>query len=275
MSTTASGSTPGFSWRRVAGLFAPHRGAVGLLLVLVLATSILGVVNPLLIQVTFDDALFPPGGEPDLRLLVVLSVIMLAVTVLVGGLGVAQTQVGNRLGQRVLRDLRDRVYRHLQDLSLSFYASARTGDLQSRISNDVGGVQAAVTSTLSSILANVVTLLAAVVAMAVLSWPLALLAAATVPIFVVATRFVGARRKRYTSEAQAAIAEMNVLTQETLSVSGFTLSRLFGQQSREIDRFTATNQRIAEVATRQQVIGQAFFTVVSAFMGASPIVVYL
>ena len=246
-----------------------------IVLALVLVTSVLGVVNPLLLQIVFDQALFPVDGAIDLPLLVQLSLIMLAVTALIGGFGVWQTQVTNRLGQNVLRDLRDRVYRHLQGLSLSFYAKSRTGELQSRISSDVGGVQTAVTSTLSSILSNVVTLVAAMIAMIVLSWPLALLSAATVPLFVIATRFVGRRRRRYTSEAQVAIAEMNVLTQETLSVSGFTLSRLFGQQQREIRRFEQTNRRLAEVSTRQQVIGQAFFTVVMAFMGASPVIVYL
>lgn len=265
----------GFSWRRVAGLFSAHRGRVTLVVVLVLITAVIGVVNPLLIQVVFDDGLFPDEGGPNVPLLVALASLMLGLTLAGGGLGVWQTRITNRLGQDVLRDLRDRVYRHLQSLSLSFYASARTGELQSRISNDVGGVQNAVSSTLSSILSNVVTIGAAVAAMVVLSWQLTLLALATVPLFVVATRVVGRKRREYTSEAQAAIAEMNVLTQETLSVSGFTLARLFGQQKREIERFERANTRIAEVATRQQIIGQAFFTVVGTFLGASPVIVYL
>ncbi len=266
----------GFSWRRVAALFRPHRGRVALVLGLALTTSILGVVNPLLIQVVFDEALFPAAGfSPDMGLLATLVAIMLGITLAGGALGVAQTVTTNRLGQHVLRDLRNDVYRHLHSLSLSFYASARTGELQSRISSDVGGVQTAVTSTLSSILANLVTVAAALVAMIVLSWQLTLLALATVPLFALATRAVGRRRRALTGEAQAAIAEMSVLTQETLSPSGFTLARLFGRQEREIERFSEANARLADVAARQQVIGQAFFTVVSAFLGASPVIVYL
>ena len=107
-----------------------------------------------------------------------------------------QTNLTNRLGQDVLRDLRDRLYRHLQELSLSFYASARTGELQSRISSDVGGVQTAVTTTMSNILWNSVAFASAVVAMFLLSWQLTLLALTTVPFFVLATRAVGRRREK-------------------------------------------------------------------------------
>ena len=277
---TSSGSEamggPGFSWGRVWLLFHNHRGQVATVLALVFATAILGIINPLLVQVVFDDALFPAGElAPDIGLLVALSATMLAITLLGTGLGVWQTFVANRLGQGVLRELRDKVYRHLQSLSLSFYASTRTGDLQSRITNDVGGVQTAVSSTLTSILSNSVTFLAAVVAMLVLSWQLTLLALVTVLLFVWATRIVGRKRRELTGQAQAATATMNVITQETLTASGFTLTRLFGQQDREVAKFEEANLELAGIATRQQVIGQAFFTVVGAFLGASPIIAYL
>ena len=124
----------GFSWRRVWGLFSGHRARVYLLLVLVFVGSVLGVVNPLLVQVVFDEALFPTAGVgPDIGLLVTLSTVMLGITFVGTGLGVWQTFAANRLGQDVLRELRNRVYQHLQSLSLSFYASTRTGELQSRI----------------------------------------------------------------------------------------------------------------------------------------------
>ena len=265
-----------FSWARVARLFLPHRARLVLVVILVLAVAAIGVVNPLLIRVVFDDGLFPAGGQPtDFGLVATLSAVMLVVTFAGGALGVWRTVATNRLGQDVLRDLRDRLYTHLQDLSLSFYAGARTGDLQSRITNDVGGIQNAVTSTVSNILSNVVTFISALVAMLFLSVPLTGLALLTVPLFVVATRWVGSQRERYTAQTQAATAEMSVVTQETLSVSGITLSRLFGRQDREVERFQDANRRLAEAATAQQVIGQAFFTVVQAFMGATPVLIYL
>ena len=243
---------------------------------LVLATAILGVINPLLIQRVFDEGLFPEGGSgPDLQVVVTLSVAMLVITLASGLAGVWQTITTNRLGQSVLRDLRNDLYGHLQGLSLSFYASARTGDLQSRITSDVGGVQTAVTTTLSSILSNTVTFVSAVVAMLLLSVPLTILALFTVPLFVFATRAVGRRREALTAQTQAATAAMTVVTQETLSVSGITLAKVFGRQEREVDRFRDANEQLAAVATRQQVIGQSFFTVVQTFLGATPILVYL
>jgi ATP-binding cassette subfamily B protein len=265
-----------FTWGRVADLFRPHsRRVVGVAL-LVLVSAVIGIVNPLLIQRVFDSGLFPEDGSgPDLDLTVTLCVVMLVITLGSTGLGVVQTIATNRLGQDVLRELRDRLYSHLQNLSLSFYSSSRTGDLQSRITSDVGGVQSAVTSTLSNILSNVVTFISAVIAMLLLSVPLTLLSLAMVPFFVVATRIVGNKRERFTAENQAATSAMTVVTQETLSVSGITLAKLFGRQDREIDRFQQANARLADIAVKQQVIGQSFFTVVQAFLGASPILVYL
>jgi ATP-binding cassette, subfamily B, bacterial len=264
----------GFSWGRLVRLFAPHRGRVVAVMVLVLVTAVLGVVNPLLIQRVFDDALFVPDG-PDLPLLWTLTAIMLGIALVGGVLGVVQTVATNRLGQDVLRDLRNRVFGHLQSLSLRFFGTARTGDLQSRLSSDVGGVQTAVTVTLSSILSNSVTLVSAIVAMTLLSWPLTLVTLATVPLFVLATRAVGRRREVYTGHTQAATADMMVVTQETLSVSGITLSKLYGRQGAEVGRFQEANSRLAAAATRQQAIGQAFFSVVQTFLGVTPVIVYL
>ena len=272
--TTTEGPDP-FSWGRVLGLFRPHRLRVAGVAALVLLVAALGIVNPLLIRVVFDRGLFPGDGPSDFGLVVTLALVMLAVTVGGGLLGVWRTIATNRLGQDVLRDLRDELYGHLQHLSLSFYSGARTGDLQSRITSDVGGIQNAVTSTISNILSNVVTFASALVAMLVLSPTLTALALATVPLFVLATRWVGGRRERYTAQTQAATAEMSVVTQETLSVSGITLAKLFGRQDREVDRFQQANARLAEAATAQQVIGQAFFTVIQAFMGATPVLIYL
>ena len=264
----------GFSWGRLVRLFAPHRGRVVAVMVLVLVTAVLGIVNPLLIQRVFDDALFAPDG-PDLPLLWTLTTIMLGIALVGGVLGVVQTVVTNRLGQDVLRDLRNRVFGHLQSLSLRFFGTARTGDLQSRLSSDVGGVQTAVTVTLSSILSNTVTLVSAIVAMTLLSWPLTLVTLATVPLFVLATRAVGRRREVYTGHTQAATADMMVVTQETLSVSGITLSKLYGRQGTEVGRFQEANSRLAAAATQQQAIGQAFFSVVQTFLGVTPVIVYL
>jgi ATP-binding cassette subfamily B protein len=264
----------GFSWGRLIRLFGPHRGRVTAVVALVLVTAVAGIVNPLLIQKVFDDALFGASG-PDLGLLWTLTAVMIGVAVVTGVLGIVQTVVTNRLGQDVLLDLRNTVYGHLQTLSLRFYGTARTGDLQSRLSSDVGGVQTAVTVTLSSVLSNAVTLISAVIAMALLSWPLTIVSIATIPLFVAATRMVGRRREAYTATTQRATADVMTITQETLSVSGITLSKLYGRQDAETARFGEANQRLAAATTRQQAIGQAFFSVVQTFLGATPVIVYL
>ncbi|MBT8241534.1 MAG: ABC transporter ATP-binding protein/permease [Acidimicrobiia bacterium] len=271
---TASDPDEAFSWQRVAQLFSPHKGTVGLVAFFVVIGAGLGIVNPILIRSVFDDALFGPGGL-DLDLLWILVLVMVGISLLGGVVGVIQTIQTNRLGQLVLRQLRDRLYRHLHSLPLSFFAGARTGDLQSRLSSDVSSAQNAVTSTLSSILSNGITFSSALVAMAVLSWQLTIVTLLAVPLFILATRFIGSRRQRYTRELQAENAEMSTITQETLSVSGVTLAKLFGQQEREIRRFEQSSERLSVSAQRQQVIGQAFFTVIQTFLGITPIVIYL
>jgi len=263
-----------FSWRRVGSLFAEYRGRVLVVAVLVAIGAVLGIINPLLIQRVFDDALFGADGL-DLGLLWTLVLIMIGVAVVSGVVGVYQTVQTNALGQLVLRRLRERLYRHLQTLSLSFFSGARTGDLQSRLSSDVSSAQNAVTSSLSSILSNGITFASALVAMFVLSWQLTVVTLLAVPLFVLATRAIGGRRERYTREMQAETAEMSTITQETLSVSGITLAKLFGRQDHEVDKFEGTSERLSASAQRQQVIGQAFFTVIQTFLGITPIVAYL
>ncbi|NNE97349.1 MAG: ABC transporter ATP-binding protein [Acidimicrobiales bacterium] len=272
--TTTPDPDDAFSWSRVARLFAPHRARVALVAVLVAIGAGLGIINPILIRSVFDDALFGADGL-DMGLLWTLVIVMISISAISGVIGVAQTVQTNRLGQLVLRQLRDRLYRHLQSLSLSFFSGARTGELQSRLSSDVSSAQNAVTTTLSSILSNGITFISALVAMTVLSWQLTLVTLLAVPLFVAATRFIGTRRQRYTRELQAENAEMSTITQETLSVSGVTLAKLFGQQEREIQRFQESSERLSVSAQRQQVIGQAFFTVIQTFLGITPIVVYL
>ena len=262
------------SWKRIAALFHPHRRRVIYVVVVVVTSSVIGIANPLLVQAVFDRALFGADGV-RLGLLVGLVVAMVTIALVSGGLGVLQTIETNRLGQTVLRDLRNRLYVHLQSQSLSFFSGARTGDLQSRLSSDVSNAQNAVTTTLSSILSNAITFASAVVAMLILSWQLTAVTLLVVPLFVLATRWVGARRKQYTREAQQHTAAMSVITQETLSVSGITLAKLFGQQQREIDRFQDASAQLADASQRQQVIGQTFFTMVQTFLGITPVVVYL
>ena len=259
---------------RVVRLFRPYRAQVAVVVFFILATASLGVVNPVLIKVVFDDGLFPDGG-PNIRLLWTLGGIMAAIAVSNAAMGVYQTYMTNKVGQYVMRDLRDSVYAHLQGMSLRFFTGTRTGEIQSRLSNDVGGIQSVVTSTLTDTLSNTVILLSTLVAMLILSWQLTVVAVITVPFYFIMAQWVGRKRRQITSETQKSMAEMTAITQETLSVSGIMLAKLFGRQNEEMANFRRHNQELSDLTVRQQMIGHAFFAVVMAFLSVSPAAIYL
>jgi ATP-binding cassette, subfamily B, bacterial len=260
--------------RRVVPLFRPYRAQVTAVVGLIVLTSTIGIINPLLIQVVFNKALFVPGG-PNVRLLVILVAIMAVVPIANGAIGILQTYETTRVGQLVMRDLRDRLYSHLQTLPLAFFTATKTGEIQSRLANDVGGVQSVVTTTASSILANVVTFVSTVVAMVIISWQLTIVAVITVPAFFWLTKIVGERRRRVSRSTQESLAAMSALSEETLSVSGVLLAKVFGNQSRDTLRYHEENQRLADLEVRQQMIGQGFYAIVQSFLSITPAAVYL
>ena len=255
--------------RRVMRLFRPYKFQVSLVVLLVFITAGLGVINPVLIKYVFDNGLFPEGG-PNVRVLWILAAAMAVIAAGNAVFGVCQTYMTNRVGQHVMRDLRDAVYAHLQGMSLRFFTGTRTGEIQSRVSNDVTGVQQVVTATASDTLFNVVALTSSVIAMLVLSWELTVVAVITVPFYFFLAQWVGRKRRAITSQASKSMAEMTAITQETLSISGVMLAKLFGRQSEEMANFRRHNQELSDLTVRQQMIGHAFFAVVMAFLSFSP-----
>src|SRR5215471_12593899 len=260
--------------RRVVPLFRPYRAQVAAVVALIVLTSTIGIINPLLIRAVFNDALFVHGG-PKVRLLVILVAFMAAVPVVNGAIGIVQTYETTRVGQLVMRDLRDRLYAHLQTLSLAFFTGTKTGEIQSRLANDVDGVQSVVTTTASTILSNVVIFVSTVVAMVILSWQLTIVAVITVPVFFWLTKTVGERRRRVARSTQESLAAMSALSEETLSVSGVLLAKVFGNQARDTARYHQENQRLADLEVRQQMIGQGFYAIVQSFLSITPAAVYL
>jgi ATP-binding cassette, subfamily B, bacterial len=164
---------------------------------------------------------------------------------------------------------------HLETLSLAFFTGTKTGEIQSRLANDVGGVQTVVTTTASSILANVVIFVSTIVAMIILSWQLTIVAVFTVPAFFWLTKIVGDRRRKVSRSTQESLAAMSAISEETLSVSGVLLAKVFGNQGRDIGRYQRENQRLADLEVRQQMIGQGFYAVVQSFLSITPALVYL
>ena len=269
------------TFRRVVAIFKPYRKPILLLAITIVVTSGLGIVNPLLIKQVFDKALFglhdtcsgrPCPNRPLLYRYVALGIAIPMVTSLIG---IGQTYLSNAVGLQLMRDLRDRLYAHLQSMALRFFTSTRTGEIQSRLTNDVGGVQTVVTDTASSILSNVVIIVSSLVAMGLLSWKLTILSLALVPLFVFLTYRVGKIRKAVQSIAQQSLADLTAITEETLSVSGILLSKVFGRQRHEIGRFRDENQRLTDIQLRQRMIGRSFFAVVGTFFSITPFLVYL
>ncbi|HVC72158.1 MAG TPA: ABC transporter ATP-binding protein [Mycobacteriales bacterium] len=260
--------------RRVAELFTPYRARLALIGTAILVTSVLGIANPFLTRAVFDQALFVPGG-PDLRLLFILVALMIVIPMVSALIGVGQTFLTTSLGNRVMQDLRNRLFVHLESMHLGFFTGTRTGDIQSRLGNDVGGVETVVTQTASSILSNAVTVIASLVGMLLLSWQLTLVAIALLPLFVVLQIQVGRVRRRIAGRTQTSLSEMSSITQESLSVSGVLLAKIFNRQPFEIARYQAENETQAALQVRQAMTGQMFFAVVGTFFGITPALVYL
>jgi ATP-binding cassette subfamily B protein len=245
-----------------------------LIAVSIVVASGLGVVTPFLTQRTFDDALFVAGG-PKLGLLTFLVALQIVIPLVTSLIGVLQTYLTTVLGNRVMADLRDRLFEHLQAMDLAFFTSTKTGIIQSRLQNDVGGVQSVLTTTASSILSNVVTVTASLIAMLLLSWQLTLVALALLPVFIVLQVRVGRVRRQLAARTQASLSDMTAITQETLSVSGILLAKVFNRQATEISRYRTENERQVDLQVRQTMTGQSFFALVQTFFGVTPAIVYL
>jgi ATP-binding cassette subfamily B protein len=265
--------------RRVASIFKPYKRTVFGVATLILITAGMGVINPLLIKVIFDKALFLPGPnggfDPNMGLLFLYVGFMFAIPIASGLLGIWQTYLSNLVGQHVMQDLRNALYSHLQRMSLRFFTSTRTGEIQSRLSNDVAGVQSVVTDTASSVLSNVVIVLSTVAAMLILSPWLTLVSVGIVPLFVWLSNRVGKARREIAASTQKSMADLTTITQETLSVSGILLSKAFGRQQFETNRFQKENERLAGLQLRQTMMGRFFFATINIFFSVTPALVYL
>jgi ATP-binding cassette, subfamily B, bacterial len=257
--------------RRLLGLFRPYRLRLGAVLFLILISAALGMVSPFLLRAVLDQAI----PERDTTLLAVLVVGMIGISIATGALGVAQTLISNTVGQRVMHDLRAAVYRHLQRLSLAFFTRTRTGEVQSRIANDIGGVQGVLTSTATSIVSNVTTVLAATVAMFLLDWRLALAALGLLPFFIWLTRRVGEERRRITALRQDRLADISTLVEESLSVSGILLGKTMGRSNELAERFERESAELADIEVRSRMAGRWRMASVQIAFGAMPALIYL
>jgi ATP-binding cassette, subfamily B, bacterial len=263
----------GGNGRRIVRLFRPYRLRLSWLLTMILFSAALGVVPPFLLRDLLNNVL-PKGQNLDTHLLALLVAGMVAIPIVTQAIGVAQTWQSNLVGQQVMHDLRAAVYRHLQRLSLAFFTRTRTGEVQSRIANDIGGVQTVVTTTATSVVSNATTVVTTSIAMVLLDWRLAVAAFALLPVFVLMTRRIGQKRRALTSTMQGTLADISTLVEESLSVSGVLLAKTMGQTDELTDRFVAESRLLADLEQRSRMAGRWVMGSIQATFAVMPALMY-
>jgi ATP-binding cassette subfamily B protein len=228
---------------RILALFRPYRVRLTVVLAMIIVAAAVSMLNPFLLKAAFDTGL----AQHNEGVLTATVLGMIGVAIFTNATSVWQTYLSNMVGQQVMHDLRAAVYRHLQRMSLAFFTRTRTGEIQSRIANDIGGLDSVVTTTATTIASNVTTVLAALVAMCILNWHLALLSLIFVPPSVWGTRRVGKIRRRITTEQQKRLADLSALVAESLSVSGIMLGKTMGRGQDLAERFTGESRGIADL----------------------------
>ncbi|MFF2569989.1 ABC transporter ATP-binding protein [Streptomyces sp. NPDC101191] len=256
--------------RRILNLFRPYRGRLALVGLLVAASSLVSVASPFLLREILDTAI--PQGRTGLLSLLALGMIVTAVVS--GVFGVLQTLISTTVGQRVMHDLRTAVYAQLQRMPLAFFTRTRTGEVQSRIANDIGGMQATVTSTATSLVSNLTAVVASVVAMLALDWRLTLVSLLLLPLFVWVSRRVGRERKRITTRRQKQMAAMAATVTESLSVSGILLGRTMGRADSLTRSFAEESERLVDLEVRSSMAGRWRMSTIGIVMAAMPALLY-
>lgn len=258
------------SLRRIVRYFIPYSKQFLVVLLLIGLSAWLGILQPLIIKQIIDAAI--PSG--DVALLNWLILAMIAAAVANGLVGVAQTYFNTLIGQGVMYDIRNGMYRYLHEMSLQFFTNTKTGDIMSRVNNDVNGLQTVVTETVSNSVSNLVIAVSTILTMYALDWRLASLSLLVLPLFIIPTRRVGKLNFQVKKNTQQKIGELSSLMQETLSVSGALLVKAFARQEWEMQRFAKVNLELKNWQVRQSMIGRWFFASIGVLSTAGPAVIY-
>jgi ATP-binding cassette subfamily B protein len=259
------------SLRRIGRLFTPYRWQIAIVTAIIVASSLVGLVSPFLLRAVIDKAL----PERNVHLLAWLVIGMVAVAALTSAFGVVQTWISTKVGQQIMHGLRTGVFAHLQRQSVAFFTRTRTGEVQSRIQNDIGGMESVVTSTATSIASNLTTAIGTAVAMAVLSWRLSLISLVVMPPAIFLTRKVARMRRAITTQQQRELADLNVTIEEGLSINGVQLAKTMGTGPALIQRFTASSARLIDLELRSQLAGRWRMASLNIIFAAIPAIIYL
>ncbi|BEL07583.1 ABC transporter ATP-binding protein [Actinoplanes sichuanensis] len=257
--------------RRIGALFIGHRRQLAVVVAVIVLSSIISMGSPFLLREVIDVAL----PQSDVRLLILLVAGMVGIAAATSALGVVQTWISTTVGQRVMHRLRTQVFAHLQRQSVGFFTRTRTGEVQSRITNDIGGMQQVVTSTATSVAANLTTVIATLVAMTALSWQLTLVSLVALPPAIYWTRRVARMRQAITAQRQRELADLNVIIDEGLSISGIQLAKTMGAGGQLTERFTASSARLIDLELRSELAGRWRMATMSIVFAVIPASIYL
>ncbi len=257
--------------KRIITLFHPYKWQLFLVLLSIFAATAFGLVIPLMVPLIFDDGL----AHRNINHLVLYGIIMTIAAFLSGGISVGQTYLNNLMGQHVMRDLRNKLYAHLHDLSLSFFTGQRSGEIQSRLSNDINSAQPTVTDAFTNLITLTVSAVGTILALCYLSPLLTLVSLSLLPLFLWLAFKAGKERRHSTKATQQKLAALNVLMQETLSISGILLIKIFGRKHFARGQFAAENQKLTELSIHQQMLGRWLLMLMNTFFMITPVVIAL
>jgi len=258
------------SFRRVVALFGPYKPQVGWIVLLVLLSAGLGLLSPFFLKIIVNDGLLNHHLDTVMK----FSALTMAATLGSTALGLGFAYVSVLVGQKIMRDLRNNLYDHLQGMSLKFFTGTRTGEIQSRLANDVGGVQSVVSDTAANVLSNVTTVLSTLVAMIVMDWRLTLLSVGILPLFAVLSARVGDGLRKQRTLIQSQMADLNATMNETLSVSGVLLTKTSGRQALALKKFKSENDQLTQTSVKMTMIMRVFFNMIGLTFSITPVLVY-
>lgn len=256
--------------KRVAQFARPYALQLGLLLLAIFVSSLIGLIPPLIYRGIIDDAL----GKNNLNLLIMLSLALVGVPLLDGLIGMGQRYLSSRVGESVIADLRKALYQHMQKMSLRFFTNVKTGELISRLDNDVIGAQRAVTGTFISILTNAVNVVLILGVMIALDWRLTLLGLIIIPLFLLPARRVGLVLRKLVKQQYELNAELDSQLSETLNVSGALLTKLFGRQKMEVQKMVTSSEKLADLGVQQAIVGRGLFLMLGLVAATGTAIVY-
>ena len=257
--------------KRVFSYLKPYTKQLILVLLCIIVSSFFSLLPSILTGKILDDGLL----KQDFKALVFYIILSLAVTLAASLIGVAETYINTWIAQHITFDMRNQMYLHLQKMSQRFFTTNNQGDIITRMTSDIDGVKAVVTNTFSSILSNSITLIIAMIAMFQKNWILALVGIIIVPLFTLPTRKAGKKRWTLTNESQQVNDEVNGILNETLSVSGQLLVKLFGKEKYEYERYEKANRRMIGLNIKESMAGRWFRVVLTTFTSVGPMLLYL